>query len=497
MHLSAITASAPSGTATADGAVLVGVDGGGGIRVPWAIAFGRDDVDLIASATLSGEVVQPRPTRSPRCSRSTRAACSSVDGQPEIRPARAARRRALARRRHRRSGSLARLRDVLPGRYTFGLTGRGPDGQLLPPGDYVLRIVAYPVERGPAEPPHACRSRSSDELDVALGDGGRSTGLAPPREPVRDRARAAAARRGDLRHRPEPRQRPRRVQEGGRGLRAGRHGRRHDERLQGLPRHAQRRARPVEGRHPLPPGRHARRGQGARDVDDVEVRADGHPVRRREGRRRRRPEAAVARRARADDAPLHERDHQRDRPGEGHPRARRRHRRLGDGVDLRHVLDEQGPLGARRRHRQAADDRRLARPRRGDRARRALLHPRRRREAGRPARRHDRRRAGLRQRRLATSRSSCTRRARRVVAISDSTAALHNAKGIDVAAAFAHKREHGTLAGLAGRRGDHERRAARARRRHPRAVRARAGDHRAERRPGARRRSSAKARTGR
>ena len=34
---------------------------------------------------------------------------------------------------------------------------------------------------------------------------------------------------------------------------------------------------------------------------------------------------------------------------------------LGDGVDLRHVLDEQGPLGARRRHRQAADDRRLAR----------------------------------------------------------------------------------------------------------------------------------------
>ena len=54
----------------------------------------------------------------------------------------------------------------------------------------------------------------------------------------------------------------------------------------GLPRHAQRRARAVEGRDPLPPGRHARRGQGARDVDDVEVRADGHPVRRREGRRR-------------------------------------------------------------------------------------------------------------------------------------------------------------------------------------------------------------------
>jgi len=42
-------------------------------------------------------------------------------------------------------------------------------------------------------------------------------------------------------------------------------------------------------------------------------------------------------------------------------RPRRRHRRLGDGVDLRHVLDEQGPFRAGRRDRQAALDRRLAR----------------------------------------------------------------------------------------------------------------------------------------
>ena len=45
----------------------------------------------------------------------------------------------------------------------------------------------------------------------------------------------------------------------------------------------------------------------------------------------------------------------------------------GDGVDLRHVLDEPGLLGARRRHRQAARDRRLARARGGDRPRRGLL----------------------------------------------------------------------------------------------------------------------------
>ena len=84
-----------------------------------------------------------------------------------------------------------------------------------------------------------------------------------------------------------------------------------------------------------------------------------------------------------------------------------------------------------------------------------------------------------------------------VVGISDSTTALHNPKGIDVPAAFAHKREHRTLAGLKRRGGDHERGAAAARLRHPRAVRARAGDHRGERGQGEGRRSSARARTGR
>ena len=68
-----------------------------------------------------------------------------------------------------------------------------------------------------------------------------------------------------------------------------------DRGVRRLPRDAQHRARAVEGRHPLPPGRHARRGQGARDVDDLEVRAHGAAVRRREGRRRLRPEEAVAR----------------------------------------------------------------------------------------------------------------------------------------------------------------------------------------------------------
>ncbi|HEX4930210.1 MAG TPA: hypothetical protein VFV62_05815, partial [Gaiellaceae bacterium] len=49
-----------------------------------------------------------------------------------------------------RLGVLARLRDVLPGRFAFGLTGRGPRGGTLPRGAYTLRVVALPPD-GPAE----------------------------------------------------------------------------------------------------------------------------------------------------------------------------------------------------------------------------------------------------------------------------------------------------------------------------------------------------------
>ena len=43
-------------------------------------------------------------------------------------------------------GVLARRREVLPGRYTFGLTGRGPDGDPLAAGRYTVNVVARPGE---------------------------------------------------------------------------------------------------------------------------------------------------------------------------------------------------------------------------------------------------------------------------------------------------------------------------------------------------------------
>ena len=115
-------------------------------------------------------------------------------------------------------------------------------------------------------------------------------GFPSPREPVRDREGAAPPGRRDLRARPQPDPRPLRSARRPSRSRSPCDGRRVDRGLPGLSRDAQHRARPVEGRHPLPPRRHARRGQVARDVDDVEVRAHGASLRRRQGRRRLRPE---------------------------------------------------------------------------------------------------------------------------------------------------------------------------------------------------------------
>ena len=47
-------------------------------------------------------------------------------------------------------GLLSRIRDLLPGRYAFGLTGRGPNGGVLPVGRYSLRLLAFPAAGGHA-----------------------------------------------------------------------------------------------------------------------------------------------------------------------------------------------------------------------------------------------------------------------------------------------------------------------------------------------------------
>jgi hypothetical protein len=118
------------------------------IHVPWAIAFGPEDVDLIGAATLSERSFVASDTK-PALLSVDAGRVLEVDGKVEIRPL-SRLDVELWRSDGTEVGTLARLRDVLPGRYTFGITGRGPDGNVLGPGTYSLRIVAHPVDVGKA-----------------------------------------------------------------------------------------------------------------------------------------------------------------------------------------------------------------------------------------------------------------------------------------------------------------------------------------------------------
>ena len=52
-------------------------------------------------------------------------------------------------------GVMARLRDLLPGSYSFGITGRGPTSLRLPAGSYELRLAAWPTLPLDAKPDRA------------------------------------------------------------------------------------------------------------------------------------------------------------------------------------------------------------------------------------------------------------------------------------------------------------------------------------------------------
>jgi subtilisin family serine protease len=110
------------------------------VRVPWAVAVPAPDVDLISDLTLR------RTGR--QVSDATPAVLGLVAGavvsspEPQVRPVSAL--EVQLWRGETPVGVLARRREILPGRYTFGLTGRGPGGGRLRRGTYVVRVVAQP-----------------------------------------------------------------------------------------------------------------------------------------------------------------------------------------------------------------------------------------------------------------------------------------------------------------------------------------------------------------
>jgi hypothetical protein len=131
--------------AAAGGVIVVSAEGAQAVRVPWAIARREAKrAPLVGEVQLSHHEFSPSDAapvvlafRAGRVDRGADGELIEPVGVLELE---------LWTASGRKLGMLARLRDVLPGRYAFGLTGRDPQGKLLRAGDYVLRLRAHPVD---------------------------------------------------------------------------------------------------------------------------------------------------------------------------------------------------------------------------------------------------------------------------------------------------------------------------------------------------------------
>lgn len=134
-----------AGQAAASGTIRVDPRDGTPVDVPWTTVLAPPG-DLIGDAELSEESFSPSDL-TPAVLAVRVGTIVREDGRDMIEPVR----RfdvMLQDDRGRTLGLLARLRDALPGRYAFGITGRGPGGKPLRPGAYKLRLVAWPVAGG-------------------------------------------------------------------------------------------------------------------------------------------------------------------------------------------------------------------------------------------------------------------------------------------------------------------------------------------------------------
>jgi hypothetical protein len=137
---------APPSSGSAEGAVLLVARGAGPLRLPWAITFERPPSDLISSVALSEDAFKPSDTTPAVLSLQAGLVVPEPAGT-EIDPV--SRLDVELWHGKKRLGLLARLRDLLPGRLAFGLTGRDPNGSLLKAGRYEVRLLAVPTGDGP------------------------------------------------------------------------------------------------------------------------------------------------------------------------------------------------------------------------------------------------------------------------------------------------------------------------------------------------------------
>ncbi len=133
----------------AAGTITAAPQGGVPLAVPWAVVLKAPPGGLIGRAQLSSTSFAPSDVTPAVLIVQLGEVDEERGGPPSVEPLSHFDLQ-LRTRNGRTLGLLARLRDVLPGRYAFGVTGRGPGGARLHRGAYVLRLVAFPSAGGTA-----------------------------------------------------------------------------------------------------------------------------------------------------------------------------------------------------------------------------------------------------------------------------------------------------------------------------------------------------------
>jgi hypothetical protein len=136
---------APGGVGDGASGVLLAIpDDAAPARIPWAVGRRPDEAaELVGSVGISNWEFEPS-SKAPsvvvfRAGRADPAGNGSIEpvGLLEVE---------VWTLEGKKIGVIARLRDLLPGRYALGLTGRDANGKVLPAGTYVLKLRAQPID---------------------------------------------------------------------------------------------------------------------------------------------------------------------------------------------------------------------------------------------------------------------------------------------------------------------------------------------------------------
>jgi hypothetical protein len=148
LRVAAAIKTAPIGTAPAEGSVVLSPVAGASIRLPWAVTFEQVPDTVLGPLRLSTTSFTPSDA-GPALLTFRAGRLVAEAGRDAVQPI-ALLTLQLLDESGSDLGTLATLRDLLPGRYAFGLTGRTPAGNTLGKGRYRIRVTAVPSLAGPA-----------------------------------------------------------------------------------------------------------------------------------------------------------------------------------------------------------------------------------------------------------------------------------------------------------------------------------------------------------